>query len=86
MAHKRADIVINFKVDSNLSEGIHCYEDMIPSSIKLDIVDKYYKIGNKTNQNNKLIVYQSSSIPTVITERRIDPLVKYLIHVFVIMI
>ncbi len=56
LAHKRPDIVINFKVDSNLSEGILCYEDMIPSNVS-HIVDNCYKIGNKTNQNNEFKVY-----------------------------
>jgi hypothetical protein len=44
-ANKRPDIVINFNVDSNLSEGIRCYEDMTPSNV-LHIVDNYYNIGN----------------------------------------
>jgi hypothetical protein len=57
LAHKRHDIEINFKVDSDLTEEILCYEDMIPLNVKLDIVDKYYRIGDKIENSIEFIVY-----------------------------
>jgi hypothetical protein len=57
LAHKRSNIEIDFEVGSDLSDEIFYYKDMMPSNLKFEIVDKYCNLGNKTENNNELIVY-----------------------------
>ncbi len=89
LAHKRPDIEINFKVDSNLSEGILCYKDLMPTKVKLDIVDKYYKNSEKSNE---FIVYLNplhlnlggNHRDMSVCFGRIDPIFKYLTHILLL--
>jgi hypothetical protein len=62
---------------------------MMPSNVKLDIVDKYYR---NTENNNELIVYLKllhlnlggNHRDMSVCFGRIDPLFKYLIHILLL--
>ncbi len=62
LADNRPKIMIIFKEDFNLSKEIHSYKALIPSNVKLVIVDKNYNYENEIIDSNNLVVYLKSSL------------------------
>jgi len=63
LAYKRPNVVIIFKVDINLSKESHSYKALMPSNVKLVIVNKDYKYGNESIDSKNLVVYMKPLFP-----------------------
>jgi hypothetical protein len=65
LAYMRPNIVVKFKIDSTLCEDLNNYKDIIPSNLKLDIVDNNYEIENEILGSNEFVVLFESSLQII---------------------